>query len=74
MPIVFSEHARIRLRKRKISQKLARDIVENPQEIIRSFKQRRLRRTMIGGRILQIVTVTEGSKITIISGYYLRRK
>lgn len=73
MPITFSDHAKFQLKKRRISQKQVLEVVKNPQEILPSFKNRRLRRKVFGGKILQVVTVTEGSKITVISSYYLRR-
>lgn len=73
MPIVLSDHAKFQLKKRHISQKKILETVRNPQEIIPSFKERRLRRKLLGGKILQVVTITEGSRITVISGYYLRK-
>jgi len=73
MPIVFSDHAKFQLRKRQISQKRIIETVRNPQEVIPSFKKRRLRRKIIGGKILQVITVTEGSRITVISSYYLKK-
>ena len=51
----------------------ARAIPQNPTEILQSFKNRRLWRKSFSGKILQAVTVTEGSRITVISGYYLRK-
>lgn len=74
MPIVFSDHAKKQLRRRRIPQKLIIHVVRDPQETKVSFKGRRLRRRMHGDKILQAVTVTEGSKITVVSGYYLRKK
>lgn len=74
MPIKFSDHAKFQLKKRHISQKLILETAKNPHEIIPSFKNRRLRRKSIGDKILQVVTITEGSKITVISGYYIRRQ
>lgn len=73
MPIIFSEHAKFQLRKRRISQGQVLEAVRNPTEIIQGVKNRRLRRKLFGGKILQAVTVTEGSRITVISGYYLRK-
>jgi len=74
MPIVFTAHAKFQLRKRHITQKLIKDIVNNSSTIIPSYKNRRLRRRLISGKILQVVTVTEGPRITVISGYFLRNK
>lgn len=73
MPIVFSDHAKFQLKKRRISRKLILETVRNPQEVVQGYKKRRLRRKLLGGKILQVVTVTEGSKITVISGYYVRK-
>lgn len=74
MPVELSDHAKFQLKKRHISQKLIIEIVKRPGETIKSFKNRRLRRRLVNGKILQAVTITEGSRITVISGYYLRRK
>ena len=74
MPIKFSDHAKFQLRKRHISQRLVLEVVRNPEEIRPSYKNRRLRRKLIGGKILQAVTITEGSRIIIVSGYYLKKR
>ncbi len=73
VPIKFSDHAKFQLRKRHLSQRQVLETVRNPQEIRPTFKNRRLRRKLIGDKILQVVTITEGSRITVISGYYLRK-
>lgn len=73
MPIIFSSHAKYQIKRRHISQKIVIDIVKNPHEITLSFKRRKLRRRLHNGKILQVVTITEGSRITVISGYYLRK-
>lgn len=74
MSIVFSDHAKDQLRRRKISQKLVIGSINKPDEIASSFKDRKLRRKMIGGKILEVVTRTEGNKITIVTAYFLRNK
>ncbi|MBI2051595.1 DUF4258 domain-containing protein [Candidatus Roizmanbacteria bacterium] len=71
MPIVFSDHASYQIRKRRISKKLVRKAVQSPEEILPSFRERKLRRMRIGGKILEVVTKTEGSKITVVTAYYL---
>jgi len=73
VPIIFSDHAEFQLKKRGIPQKRIFDTIRDPQEIIPSFKNRRLRRKLFGDKILQVITVTEGSRITVISSYYLRK-
>ena len=74
MPVNFSDHARKKLKSRGISQKRATETVNNPDEIVSSFKSRRLRQKTFGDKILRVITITEGSRITIVTGYYVRRK
>ena len=69
--IVFSEHAKQQLSRRKIPQKLVVDTVRNCKELFSGFKGRKLRRKIIGDKLLEVVTITEGSRIIIITGYYL---
>jgi len=74
VPIIFSNHARKQLKRRKISQKLVLEAIKESGEIVSSFKNRKLRRKRVGGKILEIVTSTEGNKITVVTGYFLRSK
>lgn len=72
MPIAFSSHGKEQLKRRKISQKIAIQVIKKSDEIILSFQNRKLRRKKIGGKMLEVVTKTEGSRITIITGYFIR--
>ena len=69
MPIKISEHAKKQLKERYISRKRILEVVTNPDRVIVSFKNRRLRQKRFGGRILEVVTVTEGSWITVVTAY-----
>lgn len=69
MPIEFSDHALEQIRERNLSKTQVKKTVENPDEILPSFRNRELRRKMFGDKILEVVTVTEGSRITIITAY-----
>lgn len=71
MPIKFSDHAIKQLRRREITEEITIQVVKKPDEIIFSYRDRKLRRSRIRDRILEIVTKTEGSLITIITAYYL---
>ena len=73
MPIVFSEHAKKQLKERNISRERTVDTVENQDRMLASFKSRRLRQRRFGDRILEVVTATEGSRITIVTVYYLKK-
>lgn len=74
MPIVFSEHSKIQIKERYISQKRVIATVQNSEEIYKSFRTRKLRQRRFGSKILRVITITEGSKISIITAYYLRKK
>jgi len=71
MSIEFSDHALEQVKSRKIPRKRIIDTIKNPQKKIKSFKNRILRQKQFGSKILEAVTVTEGSKITVITAYYL---
>jgi hypothetical protein len=73
MPIVFSDHAKFQLKRRKISQRIVRETIINPHQKVSSFKDRKLRQRTVGSRILEVVTKTEGSKITVITAYFLNK-
>lgn len=73
MPIKFSDHAKFQLKERRIPQKLVKHATENPSKILPSFKGRKLRQVNISGKILEVVTKTEGSRITVITAYYLEK-
>lgn len=74
MPIEFSDHAKKQLKLRNISQRLAVETVSDPMAKVSTFKGRKLRQKAFGDKILQVITITEGSRITVITCYYLRRK
>ena len=71
MPIKFSDHAIKQLRRREITEEITLKVVKKPEEIILSYRDRKLRRSRINDKILEVVTKTEGSLITIITAYYL---
>lgn len=73
MPIIFSEHAEKQLKERYISKKRTTEAVKNPDRILESFKNRRLRQRRFGDKILEVVTVTEGSRISVVTAYYLKK-
>ena len=74
MPIVFSEHAKQQLKRRRISQQIVVSAIKSTRKTISSFKNRKLRQNRVGGKLLEVVTKTEGSRITVITAYYLEEK
>lgn len=71
MSIEFSEHAIEQIKARKIPKRIILETVKKPENKFKSFKMRRLRQRSFGSKMLEVVTVTEGPKITIITVYYL---
>lgn len=71
MSIKFSDHARKQLGERGISEKLVISTINNPEKRSKSFKNRTLRKRRFNDRMLEVVTVTGGSRITVITAYYL---
>lgn len=71
MPIVFSDHAREQIKQRIISQKRVIETIRSSSKKIVSFRGRMLRQKKFGDKILEVVTKTEGPRITVITAYYL---
>lgn len=71
MSIEFSDHALKQIKARKIPKKRVLLTVKQPENKLKSSRNRRLRKRRFGSKILEAVTVTEGSKITVITTYYL---
>ncbi len=71
MPIVFSDHALEQMHRRKISQNKVISVVSHSYQKISSFRNRKLRQMLVGDKMLEVVTKTEGSRITVITAYFL---
>jgi len=72
VPIIFSDHAKFQLKKRKIPEELVKKAVLIAQTITSSYRGRKLRRMLVDDKLLEVITRTEGSKIIVITGYYLK--
>lgn len=69
--IVFSDHAKEQNKKRKIPEKWIIETVTSPEEVLESFRGWKLHRKRFSDKILEVVTITEGARITIITQYWL---
>jgi len=69
--IVFSDHAIDQNKKRKISESRIVRTVTDPDDVEPSSRGRVMRRKRFGEKILEVITVTEGSRVTVITQYYL---
>lgn len=74
MSVVFSDHAKQQLRLRKISRDIVVEAVKISEKILPSFRGRKLRQIQVHDKLLEVVTRTEGSRITIITAYFLEEK
>ena len=72
--IVFSDHAIERSKERKIPKKLILETIFSPEKVTENFRGRKLHRKRFGDKILEVVTITKGPKITIITQYWLGLK
>lgn len=71
MPIAFSKHALKQMKRRKIAQKRVIEALKNPRKKTVSFRGRVLRQKRFNDKLLEVVAKTEGSRITVITAYYL---
>ena len=69
--IIFSDHAKAQIKKRKILKTVVLFTVTNPQEVKKSFRGRIIRRRKVGNKILEVITVTEEARIEIVTAYYI---
>lgn len=69
--IVFSDHALTQNKKRKIPESRIMRVVTNPSEVEQGSRGRLIRRKKFGKKMLEVITITEGSRVTVITQYYL---
>ena len=72
--IKFSDHAKDRIKERKIPTDEVLSVVKNPEEIITSFKNRKLFRRRVRGKMLEVVAVEDEAVLEIITAYYLEEQ
>ena len=71
MKIVFSDHARKQNLIRKIPKKNILETIKNPEENLKSFRNRRLLRKAFGGKILEVVATLDEKILVVITQYWL---
>lgn len=74
MKIIFSDHANTQRLERKIPRKYVLETIKNPDNNLKSFKNRRLSQRQFGGRILEVVTIKEEDILTVITEYWLEEE
>jgi len=71
MVIVFSDHAKRQISQRGILRKKIINTINNPDEILQTYRNRQLRRKRFGSKLLEVITRVEDSKVIVITAYYL---
>ena len=74
MSIKYSDHAKKQIKERKIPVNSVNETVKNSERKIISSRNRKLRQRQFGSKILEVITVTEGSRIAVITAYYLEEE
>ncbi len=71
MLIIFSDHAKARLKQRHISEQFVLEAIKRPDSRKISSRNRRLYRRRYGDKILEVVVITEKADLIIITQYWL---
>jgi len=71
MEIIYSPHAKKRLRERKISKTAVILAINNPDKELLGDRNRIIARRRFGNRILEVIYVKENNQIVIITLYNL---
>jgi hypothetical protein len=74
MRIKFSRHAKERLTERKISEKLVIEAIKTPDEVIITYRDRRLFKLHTHGKILEVVAVEEKGFYEVVTAYYIEEE
>ncbi len=74
MDIEFSEHATDQLKIRsRISKKMVTETINEPDQVIVSYKNRQLYQKTYGKEILEVVAIKEDNKLIVITQYILEK-
>jgi hypothetical protein len=70
--IIFTAHAKVRIRQRNISEDEVKSAIANPDGACESFKDRTAVRKKSSQGTLEVIYKTSGTKIIIITCYWLK--
>lgn len=74
MKIIFSDHANKQRVERKIPKKYILETVKNPQNKLKSYRNRQLLQRSFNGKILEVVIVIEEDIAIVVTQYWLERE
>lgn len=71
MRLRYSSHAKDQIKYRRIDLAMVRLTVKSPDNIVPSYKNRKLFQKKFKKKTLEVVAVEEGSIMVIVTSYYL---
>lgn len=74
MKIVFSDHAKKRRIERKIPRKHVVETIKNPQNKLKSFRNRQLFQKQFNGKILEVVITKQESATIVVTQYWVEEQ
>ena len=72
MKIEFSNHSLDQIKKRNITKISVIKTINDPDEILPSYRKRKLIRKSFNDKILEVVTTIENNKVIVITAYLLK--
>jgi len=70
--IIYTDHARLRLKQRAIEESQILETVSKPDEVLKSFEKRSVARKRFSGKILEVVFTKQNNDLVIITAYFLK--
>lgn len=71
MKIEYSKHADQRIKFRKISKRDVKEVLDNPDKVKKSYRNRYIYSKRLESRYIEVVIVNEAGKMVVITAYYL---
>jgi len=70
--IQFSDHAIEQIKRRKITKSIIRKVLEKPDAIQTSFRNRSIYRKSLKDKTLEVIVVKEKTKIIVVTAYFIK--
>ncbi|MBI4363101.1 MAG: DUF4258 domain-containing protein [Euryarchaeota archaeon] len=69
MEVIFSRHARRRMRRYRVSEEKVRDILTKPQSVVSGHQDRKIAQSSLNHYILRVVYVEEEARRIVVTVY-----
>lgn len=71
MKIEYSKHGGQRIKFRGISKRDIKEVLDNPNKVKKSYRNRYIYSKRLESRYIEVVIVNEAGKMVVITAYYL---